>query len=80
MITVFLFIISFLLTIVIALVAFIGNGINKRFESVFETFKGYQTEKVCNILRESDKEREREMATDINNLGNKVREIGKSPT
>ena len=77
-VTIFLFIISFLLTIVIGLVAFIGSGINKRFEAVFETFKEYRTEKVCKILRQVDEERNHKRDEDVNNLGKKVGKIEKS--
>lgn len=74
-----LFILSFLLAVLIALLAFIGNGFNKRidatqkrFEIVFEEFTKYRTNEICNIYRDIDKARHEKQDRDLNKLGAKV--------
>jgi len=51
--------------IIVALVGFIGKGIEKRIDILFDELKKYQTEKMCQVLH---KKSER----DINGIGKKL--------
>lgn len=88
-ITIFLFVISFLLTIVIGLVGFIGVGMSRKFElgqkrtdekfeTVFKEFKEYRTEKVCQILMAAEEKVREKNERDINKIGGKVGRLEKS--
>ncbi len=87
-ITIFLFIISFLLMIVISLVGFIGVGMGRKFElgqkrtdikfeTVFRELKEYRTEKVCKILMDVEEKARVKNEQDINNVGGKVGKLEK---
>jgi hypothetical protein len=66
-----------LLTVLIALVGFIGHGFSKRIEIVFAEFKKYQTKEICQIYREGQRTERKKTQTDLNKLGQKVDNIKK---
>ncbi len=76
-----LFVLSFLLTVLIGLTAFIGNGFNKRIDKVdkkfgvvFAEFKEYQSKEICEIHRNGIDEKTEKNADDINKVGKKLSE------
>ncbi len=73
--TIALFIISFLLTALLALLGFFGVGINRRFDVVFKELEKYQLEKVCTALMTTKKEQIKKVGDDVNKLGEKVENI-----
>ncbi len=77
--TIALFIISFLLVALFALVGYIGSGINSRFEGistkfnvVFKEFEKYQLEKVCKALMITEEKAREKTEKDLSRLGAKV--------
>jgi len=75
--TIFLFIVSFLLTVLIGLVGFIGHGFSKRIEIVFAEFKKFQTKEICQIYRDGQTKELKKTNNDLNGLGRKVEKIEK---
>jgi len=51
--------------IIVALVGFIGKGIEKRIDILFEELKKYQTKEVCRLISGKNER-------DINGIGKKI--------
>ena len=84
LLTIALFVISFLLMALFALIGFIGYGFNRRFEGistkfnvVFETFGKYQSKEVCKALMGAEEKAREKTEKDLNSLGEKVDKIKK---
>lgn len=58
--------------IIVALVGYIGKGLNARIETVFEEFKKYRTTEVCRLKHEMESERNERIRSDINGVGKKI--------